>query len=511
MYFPPGYPRGILMKSWLIIIGMLLLSACSTAQPNPAPLQTQDATTVAIAAEATVTAMAVNKPAVPAKSTSTAPPHNFTPTAQVVSQPKEFWIAYIYQNKLYLANGDGSNATLLTNTPGPDYLPIWSPDGKFLAFIRFDGENRQDGVLEILPNGSNTPHTLSNAGKFGNFAWLPGSRQILAARGIPGTYEIDIIDAATGTTNQIAKSVGETPRISPDGKSILLLINTGTPCDGKGCVTPNDYHMYDLATHKTIQLTGDGQSKMTLGWSPDGQLIAYTFYNDASGKAELMQPDGKLVSSKQDLPWWINPWKISPDGSMIAYGQNDTNHGSFDLFVRPVNGGETRKIPHDPGLTNGINYIDTLRWRPDGSGFVYNLFDKIYTVNVDGSEIRQIPVKLDNVFFDVRPSTDPVTPPVSPTAPSTWPICPGALDTRLGAGRQARVAMNPPNPNNVREGPGKQSKVIGQIQPGEKIEILSGPICDTGLIWWSIRSLSNGLQGYTLEGDLTTYWLEPIK
>ncbi len=156
-------------------------------------------------------------------------------------------------------------------------------------------------------------------------------------------------------------------------------------------------------------------------------------------------------------------------------------------------------------------YVDTLRWRPDGSGLVFNSWIDVYTVNLDGSNLRGLPVKLENVFFDVRPSAGAYTPPPEPTAPATWKICPGALDTRLDMGMQAQVSSNPPTPNNVRSGPFKVSDVIGQIQPGEKVEIIGGPACDNGTVWWEIRSLSTGLRGYTLEGDKTTYWLEPVK
>jgi Tol biopolymer transport system component len=499
------------MKSVFILLLVFLLTACTPASSTPDLLPTQDPTAVVIAAQATVTAMASGKPVPTLAPTETTNIQNSTPTARVVSQPKEFWITYLYLNKIYLSNGEGSKTSMLTNTPGFDYLPIWSEDGTNLAFIRFDGENRQDGILNIMPVGSNTPRPLESAGKFGWFAWLPGGQKIVASRGSTGTFDIYLVDVSSGSTQQIGKNAGESPRVSPDGKSILMLLTTGTPCDGKGCVSPNDYSIYDVTSQKISQITGDGQSKMTLGWSPDGQQIAYTFYNDPEGKAELMQPNGKLISSKQDLPWWTSTWKVSPDGSLIAYVHNDTNHGSFDLFVRPAAGGDPKKIPHDPDQTSGVNYIDSLHWRPDGTGLVYNLFNKIYTVDLDGANLRQISVNIDNVFFDVRPTTDPLTPPTVPTAPATWKLCPGALDSRLDTGRHAQVAMTPPNPNNVRESPGKQGKIIGQIQPGEKIEILSGPICENGMMWWSIHSLSSGLQGYTLEGDQKSYWLEPVK
>ncbi|MBE0697689.1 MAG: PD40 domain-containing protein, partial [Anaerolineaceae bacterium] len=479
--------------------------------PNPGSLPTQNPTAIAIAAEATVTAMANNKPPVQSSPTPTALVNPATPTTQVIGQPTDFWLSYLWANNIYVSNRDGSQISLLTNTPGFDYLPTWSPDGKNLAFIRFNGDNRQDGILHILPAGSDTPRQLDPNTTYGYFTWMPGSQKILAVRGFAGSYEIYFIDTVSGASEQIAKNAAEYPRISQDGNSILLLLMTGSSCNGKGCVSPNDYFMYDVVTRKTKQLTGDAQPKMSLGWSPDGQLIAYYLPNDPSGNAEIIQSDGKYVGSEPDHPWWTNIWRISPDGSLIAYAQNNTNNGSFDLFIRPISGGNPQKINHTGNSADEVFYIDTLRWRPDGTGLIFNIFDKIFTVNLDGSDLHQVPVKLDNVFFDVRPTNVSFTPPPAPTAPASWKLCPDALDSRMDIGRQAQVSTNPPTPNNVRESPTKQAKVIGQIQPGEKVQILSGPICDHGTIWWEVISLSSNLKGYTLEGDQKTYWLEPVK
>ncbi len=111
----------------------------------------------------------------------------------------------------------------------------------------------------------------------------------------------------------------------------------------------------------------------------------------------------------------------------------------------------------------------------------------------------------------MRPSADKFTPAPEPTAPASWAICPGALATRLDRERTAMVSTNPPTPNNLRVGPTRDSDLVGQIQPGEQVEILSGPYCENGTIWWEVRSLSTNLKGWTLEGDTKTYWLEPVK
>jgi hypothetical protein len=92
--------------------------------------------------------------------------------------------------------------------------------------------------------------------------------------------------------------------------------------------------------------------------------------------------------------------------------------------------------------------------------------------------------------------------------PGTF-TCSGAPETRLEVGDTASVSLVPPDPNIVREGPGKDEDKIGKIQPGERVTILEGPECADHLVWWKVKSLKTGLTGWTAEGDMKNYWLVP--
>src|SRR5207249_10524320 len=49
-----------------------------------------------------------------------------------------------HQNDLYYCNLDGSGAVRLTKTPGAKELATFSPDGKFVAFVRGNNLNVVD-------------------------------------------------------------------------------------------------------------------------------------------------------------------------------------------------------------------------------------------------------------------------------------------------------------------------------------------------------------------------------
>lgn len=110
------------------------------------------------------------------------------------------------------------------------------------------------------------------------------------------------------------------------------------------------------------------------------------------------------------------------------------------------------------------------------------------------------------------PTQHPTYPLTSSRTPSPTPLaaCPGAPPLTLQLGDWAIVSLDPPLPNKVRSQAGVSGELIGQIQPGENVQVLEGPTCADGYAWWRVRSLA-GLEGWTVEGDAAGYWLvDPI-
>jgi hypothetical protein len=97
----------------------------------------------------------------------------------------------------------------------------------------------------------------------------------------------------------------------------------------------------------------------------------------------------------------------------------------------------------------------------------------------------------------------------TPSARPTWMPCPGIYYSRLYVGDKASVSFDPPLANRVRSEPSTAGTYLGMLQPGEKAEIIGGPVCSNQWIWWQVRSLASGLTGWTAEGDNKAYWLVP--
>ena len=62
-------------------------------------------------------------------------------------------------------------------------------------------------------------------------------------------------------------------------------------------------------------------------------------------------------------------------------------------------------------------------------------------------------------------------------------------------------AQTRPSPTASAQGPGKKYEVVGQINPGKGMEIIDGPHCADGLVWWQVVEFGTGLLGWTAEGD----------
>ncbi len=217
-----------------------------------------------------------------------------------------------------------------------------------------------------------------------------------------------------------------------------------------------------------------------VGYAPTYFAVQTQRAIDATATA-MADTDGDTIRDYEETSFGTDPKKADTDADGLKDGEEVKVHGT------------------DP--TNKDTDGDTLQ---------------------DGKEIEigTSPINPDTDGDGVPDNSDAspiLLPTVTPTATSTpkptqppWEACPDYYLSRMHIGVNARIALNPPKSQRVRDEASTESKIIGYMEPGEEFEVLGGPECVNDWVWWRVRSMETGLKGWTAEGDGDTYWLEPL-
>ena len=101
-------------------------------------------------------------------------------------------------------NADGSNVTRLTNNLAADDRPIWSPDGKQIAFV-----SSRDGNPEIYlmnADGSNQTRLTDHPARDVYPGWSPDGTRILFISNRDGAFEIYVMNTDGSNVVRLTRS-----------------------------------------------------------------------------------------------------------------------------------------------------------------------------------------------------------------------------------------------------------------------------------------------------------------
>ncbi|CDF98663.1 Putative Protein TolB [Avibacterium paragallinarum JF4211] len=220
-------------------------------------------------------------------------------------------IAYIVQKnggskpyQVRVADYDGYNQFIVTQSSQPLMSPAWSPDGNKLAYVSFENRKSQLVVQDLLSGSRRV--VASFKGHNGAPAFSPDGSKLAFASSKDGTLNIYVMDLASGQISQLTRSSGNNtePSWSPDGQSIIFT------SDRSG--SPQVYQM--SANGSEVIILSDGTRTYNGQISSDGNILIM-ISADHIMKKDLKTGETTMLSSTflDETP------SLSPNGTMIIY------------------------------------------------------------------------------------------------------------------------------------------------------------------------------------------------
>jgi Tol biopolymer transport system component len=227
--------------------------------------------------------------------------------------------------QIFAMNADGTNRQQWTQNGGDDSTPVWSPDGRRIAFVSQRDGNREIYTMPVplsadqgAIDGPGQVNITQSAADDWTPAWSPDGRQIAFASIRQGNWEVFIANA-----------------------------------DGSGLV----------------QVTDDGTGNMSPVWSPDGQTLAYASKRDGNWEIYTMPAPNvpgargeqrRLTASEGND---LSP-VYSPQGDRIAFESN--REGNVEIYVMGANGANPQNLTHTPSADDHGPV-----WSPDGQRLLF--------------------------------------------------------------------------------------------------------------------------------------------
>lgn len=210
----------------------------------------------------------------------------------------------------------------------------WSPDGKWIAFVRSTNGSQESSFAELAPDRNSDIYLISADGG--------QARQL--------------------TTNPASDS---NPQWSPDGKWIAYTANN----DAKSWAAKTEIMLIatEGGTPRTLtkdffESTGGG-----LTWSPDGKNLYFNTGIGVYSHIFKVPASGGNVSQITKGDYNYGQFDVAHDGNKIAYTLND-GRSATDIFVASINGEQAQQLTTvNPQLKDfALASTEIIKWKgPD--------------------------------------------------------------------------------------------------------------------------------------------------
>jgi len=290
-------------------------------------------------------------------------------------------------SNLWIVDTEGKKARELTPGNRRDSAPVWSPDGKKIAFISDRDGTSQIHVMWLdtreaaqLTHVENTP---------GSLAWSRDGKRLAFTMFIPDEKPA------------LSVKLPDRPKGAKWAEPAVIIDRLSWRSDGRGPLPKGNSHIFVLDAElggTPRQVTTGDYSHNGPEWSADGQKIYFSAIRKP--EAEYQENDSEIyavdlntleITTLTDRKGPDQGPRLSPDGKSIAYtGFDDkdyTNHISSLYLMDSAGGGKkllVGSLPSSPSNTV---------WAADASGVYYMMAEKgesnLYFVSIIG-KIRKV-------------------------------------------------------------------------------------------------------------------------
>jgi Tol biopolymer transport system component len=327
----------------------------------------------------------------------------------------------IFARKSYIYTIPVEGGTPKKLTDAMSTQPAFSPDGKKIAYVKryLSEAGKTQTDVWVIPASGGSPVQVSDfpSGRARGPVWSPDGKMIAfnfePERDSLSKKKLWIVPVAENGKPFALPSKIELPL------ETLHMVAGWTPDNKIGLQLMNPEHnaLYTIPASggKAVQVTPAGWPENPR-WSPDGKRIYFRGFRDGpnissvpagGGEVTIVLPFRSRKEAYESAPGGGND--ISPDGKKLVFSggirvdkDNITSY-EVDIYTMPAEGGEPIKITKSPGQDR------FPCWSPDGKSIAFIRYsdppkDKTYIMNIcivsaEGGEVRQIASESDKVFW----------------------------------------------------------------------------------------------------------------